>query len=176
MSLEDVSYEARDELARLAKQLSDSPETRTQFLKLAQKVRPDVVMPEVEMEERYTQKFHDFEQKLATRDAKQAERDAMENLEYRRKSLIEKGFVSNREEIQEVEKLMLDKGITNHEAAAEYHKYMKQAAIPTPSGYNPNPMKKFDLSAFHKNPIQAARDTAAQALSEFRRPTRPIGL
>ena len=176
MSLEDVSYEARDELARLAKQLSDSPETRNQFLKLAKQVRPDVSMPEIEIEERYTKKFQDFESKLAARDAKQAERDAMDNLEYRRNSLVEKGLVNSRDEIQEVEKLMLDKGITNHEAAAEYHKYMKQAAIPTPSGYNPNPMRKFDLSAFHKNPIQAARETAAQALSEFRKPVRPIGL
>ena len=176
MSLEDVSYEARDELARLAKQLSDNPATRSSFLKLAKQVRPDVVMPEVEMEERYSQKFQDFEQKLAARDAKQAEREAMDNLEYRRKSLIDKGLVSSRDEIQEVEKVMLDKGITNHEAAAEYHKYMKQAAIPTPSGYNPNPMKKFDLSAFHKNPVQAARDVAAQALSDFRKPIRPIGL
>lgn len=176
MSLEDVSYEARDELARLAKQLSDNPETRSQFLKLAKQVRPDVSMPEIEIEERYTKKFQDFESKLAARDAKQAERDAMDNLEYRRNSLVEKGLVNSRDEIQEVEKLMLDKGITNHEAAAEYHKYMKQAAIPTPSGYNPNPMRKFDLSAFHKNPIQAARETAAQALSEFRKPVRPIGL
>ena len=176
MSLEDVSYEARDELARLAKQLSDNPATRTPFLKLAKQVRPDVVMPEVEMEERYAQKFQDLEKKFAARDAKQAEREAIENLEYRRKSLIEKGLVSGRDEIQEVEKLMLDKGITNHEAAAEYHKYMKQSAIPTPSGYNPNPMKKFDLSAFHKNPVQAARDVAAQAMSEIRRPVRPIGL
>ena len=176
MSLEDVSYEARDELARLAKQLSDNPETRSQFLKLAKQVRPDVSMPEIEIEERYTKKFQDFESKLAARDAKQAERDAMDNLEYRRNSLVEKGLVNSRDEIQEVEKLMLDKGITNHEAAAEYHKYMKQAAIPTPSGYNPNPMRKFDLSAFHKNPVQAARETAAQALSEFRKPVRPIGL
>ena len=176
MSLEDVSYEARDELARLAKQLSDSPETRSQFLKLAKQVRPDVSMPEIEIEERYAKKFQDFESKLAARDAKQAERDAMDNLEYRRNSLVEKGLVNSRDEIQEVEKLMLDKGITNHEAAAEYHKYMKQAAIPTPSGYNPNPMRKFDLSAFHKNPVQAARETAAQALSEFRKPVRPIGL
>jgi hypothetical protein len=176
MSLEDVSYEARDELARLAKQLSDNPETRSPFLKLAKKVRPDVSMPEIEIEEKYTQRFQDFEAKLAARDAKQAERDAMDNLDYRRKSLLEKGLVSSKDEIQEVEKVMLDKGITNHEVAAEYHKYMKQAAVPTPSGYNPNPMKKFDLSAFHKNPIQAARETAAQALSEFRKPVRPIGL
>jgi len=176
MSLEDVSYEARDELARLAKQLSDNPETRGPFLKLAKQVRPDVSMPEIEIEERYTKKFQDFESKLAARDAKQAERDAMDNLEYRRNSLLEKGLVDSRDEIQKVEKLMLDKGITNHEAAAEYHNYMKQAAIPTPSGYNPNPMRKFDLSAFHKNPVQAARETAAQALSEFRKPVRPIGL
>ena len=176
MSLEDVSYEARDELARLAKQLSDNQETRTEFLKLAKKVRPDVVMPEIEMEERYARKFQDLEAKFAARDAKQAEREAMDNLEYRRKSLMEKGLVSNRDEIQEIERLMLDKGITNHEAAAEHYKYMKQAAIPTPSGYNPNPMKKFDLSAFHKNPVQAARDVASQALAYFRKPVRPIGL
>ena len=53
---------------------------------------------------------------------------------------------------------------------------MKRAAEPTPSGYNPNTLKKFDLSKYWKNPNGAARDEAAKALQDLRRPTRPIGL
>ena len=176
MSLEDKSYEERDELARLALQLSNDPKTRPDFMRLTRQVRPDVAMPELEIEERVNTHFTNSQQKIASLEAKLAERDAIDNLESRRKSLLDKGLVQTRSEIQEVEKLMLEKGITNHDAAAEYHNFMKQAAVPTPSGYNPNPMKQFDLSAFRKNPIQAARDVAAQAMSEIRKPTRPIGL
>ena len=176
MSLEDKSYEERDELARLALQLSNDPKTRPDFMRLTRQVRPDVAMPELEIEERVNTAFNSAQQKIASLEAKLAERDAIDNLESRRKSLLEKGLVTNRAEVQEVEKLMLEKGITNHETSAEHYKYMQQAAVPTPSGYNPNPMRQFDLSAFRKNPIQAARDVAAQAMGEFRKPTRPIGL
>jgi hypothetical protein len=176
MSLEDVSYEARDELASLARKLSESPETRADFLRLTKKVRPDVSMPELDIEDRTNSLLQRSEARVASLEAKLHERDAIEKLEKRRSDLMQNGFVSNRDEIQEVEKIMIEKGITNHEAAAEYHKWMKQAAVPTPTGYNPNPMKQFDLSAFRKNPVQAAREVAAQAMTEFRRPARPIGL
>jgi hypothetical protein len=176
MSLEDVSYEARDELANLARRLSESPETRADFLRLTRKVRPDVSMPELDIEERTNSMLQRSEQRVASLEAKLQERDAIANLEARRNNLVTSGLVKSRADVSEVEKIMLEKGITNHEAAAEYHTWMKQAAIPTPSGYNPNPMKQFDLSAFKKNPVQAARDVAAQAMSEFRRPARPIGL
>ena len=176
MSLEDVSYEARDELASLARKLSESPETRADFLRLTKKVRPDVSMPELDIEDRTNSLLQRSEARVASLEAKLHERDAIEKLEKRRNDLMQNGFVSNRDEIQEVEKIMIEKGITNHEAAAEYHKWMKQAAVPTPTGYNPNPMRQFDLSAFRKNPVQAAREVAAQAMTEFRRPARPIGL
>jgi hypothetical protein len=176
MSLEDVSYEARDELANLARRLSESPETRADFLRLTRKVRPDVSMPELDIEERTNSMLQRSEQRVASLEAKLQERDAIANLEARRNNLVTSGLVKSRADVSEVEKIMLEKGITNHEAAAEYHTWMKQAATPTPSGYNPNPMKQFDLSAFKKNPVQAARDVAAQAMSEFRRPARPIGL
>jgi hypothetical protein len=176
VSLEDVSYEARDELASLARKLSESPETRADFLRLTKKVRPDVSMPELDIEDRTNSMLKRSEARVASLEAKLHERDAIEKLEKRRSDLVQNGFVSNRAEIQEVEKIMIEKGITNHEAAAEYHKWMKQSAVPTPTGYNPNPMKQFDLSAFRKNPVQAAREVAAQAMTEFRRPARPIGL
>ena len=176
MSLEDVSYEARDELAALARRLSESPETRTEFLRMTKKIRPDVPMPELDIADRTDRALAQSETRVASLEAKLRERDAVETLEKRRNDLISRGLVSSREEIAEVEKIMLEKSIHNHEAAAKYHKFMKQAATPTPNGYNPNPMKQFDLSAFRKNPIQAARDVASQALNEIRRPARPIGL
>jgi hypothetical protein len=71
---------------------------------------------------------------------------------------------------------MLERGITNHETAAEYHKWMKQAATPTSSGYNPSAVKNFDLNRYWKNPAGAAREEAVRALNELRKPTRPIGL
>ena len=54
---------------------------------------------------------------------------------------------------------------------------MKQAATPTPSGYNPNLINKFDLSKYWKNPQGAARNEAATALQEIRNQgRRPIGV
>jgi hypothetical protein len=175
MSLEDMSYEDR-EMAKLAYQLNQNPETRSAFLQLTRKVRPDVAMPELEIEERTNRALQQSEARVASLEAKLQERDAINDLENRRKNLMDKGMVQTRAEIQQVEKLMLEKNIVDHETAAEYHNFMKQAAVPTPSGYNPNPMRQFDLKAFHKNPIQAARDVAAQAMSEIRKPVRPIGL
>ena len=46
MSLEDLSLEARDELAALAKKLADSPNTRKEFLRLTKQVNPDMPIPE----------------------------------------------------------------------------------------------------------------------------------
>jgi len=176
MSLEDVSFEARDELASLSRRLSEDPSTRKEFLRLTKKVRPDLPIPELDIEDRAMSLVSKSEDRVAQMEAKLAERDAIDKLKERRANLLKSGLVKSEAEIEEVEKVMIDKGIHNHEAAAEYHAWMKQAATPTPTGYNPNPLKQFDMSAFRKNPVQAARDVAAQALNEIRRPTRPIGL
>ena len=175
MSLEDLNSEDR-ELATLMRQLANDPSTRKDALRLTRKLRPDLPVPELDIEDRTNSMLQRAEQRVQSLEAKLQERDAVGELEKRRSGLISKGLAKSRDEIQEIEKVMLEKGITNHESAAEYHNWMKQAATPTPSGYNPNPMKKFDLSAFTKNPVQAARDAAAQALNDIRRPTRPIGL
>jgi hypothetical protein len=90
---------------------------------------------------------------------------------------VKKGLINSEDEIPEIEKIMMEKKIHDHETAAEYHNWMKQAAKPTPSGYNPSAINKFDLSAYWKNPANAARSEAAKALSEVRNPrNRPIGI
>ena len=176
MSLEDLSLEARDELAALAKKLADNPSTRKEFLKLTKQVNPDLPIPELEIEERANSVFQQADQRVASLESQLRERDARDELEKRRQALMEKGLVKSKDDIAEVEKVMLEKGMTNHETAAEYWQWMKQAAEPTPTGYNPQVMNKWDLSKFMKNPVGAARDEASKALNELRRPNRPIGL
>ena len=176
MSLENMSLEQRDELALLMKQLSENPETRKEALRLTKKLRPDLPMPELEIED-YTEKaVSKANQRVEELERKLQEKEAHENLDKRRNSLMEKGLIDSKSDIEEIEKIMLEKGITNHESAAEYWQWMKQAAVPTPSGYNPSPVAKFDLGKYYKNPTRAARDEAAKALSDLRKNTRPIGI
>ena len=176
MSLENISLEARDELAALSQMLAENPETRKDFLRMTKKVKPDLPIPELEMED-YTRKaVTQSEERVQQLEAKLRERDAVEELQKRRNALMKKGLIQSESEIEEVEKIMLDKKIHDHETAAQYHAWMKQAAIPTSSGYNPSPVKQFDLSRYWKNPAGAARNEAMNALNDLRRPNRPIGL
>ncbi len=176
MSLEDLSMEARDELALLARQLSENPATRKEFLRLTKKAKPDMPIPELEIEDKTDSAIEMMRKENQELRAKWQEKEATEELEKRRSRLKTKNLVERDEDIAEVEKIMLEKGITNHEAAAEYWQWMKQSAQPTPSGYNPNPMTKFDLGKYWKNPVQGARDEAAKALNELRKNPRPIGI
>jgi hypothetical protein len=176
MSLENVSLEARDELAALAQQLADNPATRKDFLRMTKKVKPDLPIPELDMEDYTHNAVTKSEQRVQALEAKLRERDAVEELQKRRQSLMKKGLIASEDEVKDVEKIMLERGITNHETAAEFHQWMKQAAVPTSSGYNPSPVKQFDLNKYWKNPVNAARDEAASALRDLRKPQRPIGL
>ena len=175
MSLEDLSMEARDELALLARQLSENPATRKDFLRLTKRSRPDMPIPELEIEDSTQASYNKSEQRVQQLENRLREKEAVEELGRRRTKLMKKGLIDREEDIEEVEKVMLEKGITNHESAAEYWQWMKQSAVPTPSGYNPNVINKFDLSKYWKNPVMGARDEAAKALNELRKNPRPFG-
>jgi hypothetical protein len=176
MSLENLSLEARDELAALAQTLAENPDTRKDFLRMTRKVKPDLPIPELDIED-YTHKaVTRSEDRVQALEAKLREKEAIEELNSRRQSLMKKGLISNESEVGDVEKIMLERGITNHETAAEYHQWMKQAAVPTSSGYNPSAVKQFDLNKYWKNPAAAARNEAMNALNDLRKPQRPIGL
>jgi hypothetical protein len=176
MSLENISLEARDELAALAQQLAENPSTRKEFLRMTKKVKPDLPIPELEIEDSTHAAVSKAEQRVQQLEAKLREKDALAELDKRRQGLIKKGLIASEDEVKDVEKIMLERGITNHETAAEFHQWMKQAAVPTSSGYNPQVINKFDLNRYWKNPVGAARDEAMKALGDLRKPTRPIGL
>jgi len=176
MSLENMSLEARDELAALAQTLAENPETRKDFLRMTKKVKPDLPIPELDIEDYTHRAVSRSEDRVQALEAKLREKEAVEELQKRRQSLMKKGLISNESEVGDVEKIMLERGITNHETAAEYHQWMKQAAVPTSTGYNPSAVKQFDLNKYWKNPVAAARNEAMNALNDLRKPQRPIGL
>jgi hypothetical protein len=176
MSLENLSLEARDELAALAQTLAENPDTRKDFLRMTKRVKPDLPIPELDIEDYTNRAVNRSEDRVQALEAKLRERDAVEELQNRRQSLMKKGLIANESEINDVEKIMLERGITNHETAAEYHQWMKQAAVPTSTGYNPSAVKQFDLNKYWKNPAAAARNEAMNALNDLRKPQRPIGL
>lgn len=176
MSLEDLTPEARDELALLAKQLSENPDTRKDFLRQVKKMKPEMPIPELEIEDYTRHAVEKANDRVAQLEARLREKEALDELNSRRNKLKAKGLIDKDEDIEEVEKVMLEKGITNHEAAAEYWRWMQQSATPTPTGYNPSAINKFDLSRYWKNPVAGARDEAAKALNELRKNPRPIGL
>lgn len=176
MSLENLSVEAQAELAALAKTLAEDPKTRKQFLQLTKQVRPDVPIPEIEIEERTNQVLSEANKRVESLEAKLRQKEAKEALEKRRQELVKKQLVQSEDEIKEVEKLMVEKGIANHETAAEYHQWMKQMSAPTPSQFPQPVMSRFNTADFMKNPTGAARDAAHAALAEFRKNPKPIGL
>tara|TARA_R110000822_G_scaffold176566_3_gene316160 strand:+ start:145 stop:678 length:534 start_codon:yes stop_codon:yes gene_type:complete len=177
MSLEDMSNDQVNELAALAKQLAENPETRKDFLRLTKKAKPDFSIPELEIEDATTHAVSKAYERVEGIENRMRERDARDSLNERRQSLLKKGFAKDDADIESIEKIMLEKNIPNHETAAEYWKWMQESAAPTPgTSYNPSTLSKFDLSKFQKNPVAAARDEAFKALNELRKSPKPIGL
>ena len=178
-SLEDLTPDARDELALLARQLAENPDTRDSFLRLTKKVKPNLTIDAIDIKDQVDARFAAYEARNQVLEGKLREKDALEELEKRRQSLVKRGKAKSDEDVAEIEKVMLEKGITNHDTAADYYEYMKTSATPTsPQVFNRsfmNESARDTLAKFRVNPVAAARDEAAKALSELRKNPRPIG-
>ena len=86
-SLEDLSPDTIQQLALLSRELSENPSTRKDFLRLTKKHKPDMVIPELEIEEKTDSAVQRAEEKVKALESKLAERDALETLEKRRKKI-----------------------------------------------------------------------------------------
>ena len=176
MSLENYSPEAIEELAALSKRLSEDPSTRKEFLRLTKRVHPDLPVPELEMEDAVNVRASAAEQRVTQLEAKLKQREIRDELSKRRSSLKEKGFAQSDDDILEIEKLMTEKGIANHETAADYWQKSRELSVPTSNGFPQPVMSRFDIKGYMKNPVGASRENAALAIAELRKNPRPIGL
>lgn len=165
-SLEGMTPEAIADLAALAKGLSENPKTRGQFLGLMKAADPNVSIPEIDIPARLSAAVRPHLQKIEQLEARERERDIKEEIEARRKALSDSRGLS-KTEVAEVEKLMMEKGISNHDTAAEYYLNQKQVAAPTPSSFSQPSIPKPDLKGMGLNLNQWARSEATTAISEI---------
>lgn len=167
MSLEDLDEGTRDELAALANKLANDPATRKDFLKLAKKSTPELTFPELEMEQTLEATVKPFKEKIETLENKLREKDITDRVLNNRQKLVKDGLASEAD-IPEIEKLMIEKKIPDHNTAAEFYRLQKEAARPTPGRYTP-PTNPINLKEIGKNPKNWARNEAMKAIDELAR-------
>lgn len=168
-TLEGMTPEAIANLAGLANTLANNPETRAGFLGLVKKADPSVSIPEVDMPLRIEAAAKESNERVAKLEAQLLERDVRDNVMQIRNSLVKRGLASEAD-IPEVEKLMLEKGISSHETAAEFYQSQKRSAEPTPSsqGYKVHTMPTVDAKLFGGNLKQWGRAEAARVIDDMK--------
>ena len=87
-SLEDLTPEARDELALLARELSDDPETREAFLRLTKKRRPNLTIDSIDLKDEMARKLDEERNRVDQLEGKLRERDALDSLKNAVKSFL----------------------------------------------------------------------------------------
>jgi hypothetical protein len=170
-TLEDLNEDTIKELALLGRELSENPKTRRRFLQLTKEARPETPVPELELDERISAATKSADDRVAALEARLAEKDMRSELERRRQALKENGVARTDDDIEAIEKIMLEKNIANHETAADYWRLQRESAPPTPPNYDRNfidSTARDALKKYWKNPNQAAREDAAQALKDLR--------
>jgi hypothetical protein len=166
VSLEGMSQEAIAEIAGLAKSLSDNPKTRGEFLTLLKKADPNVSIPEVDIPARLHAGLQPTLDRLTKMEQEANERSIRDTIKDRRELLVtSKGI--NREDIPAIEKLMVEKGISSHETAAEFFMAQRNSAPPTPSDFSQPAVPRPDMKAMGGNIGVWARNEATSAISDI---------
>ena len=135
MSLENYSVDQIQELAALADSLTKNPKTRESFLRLAKTASPDTPIPEIDLKDQVRAMAQPLVDKVATLERQMLTRSVEDNIMGKRNSLYDKGF--KKDEVDQSEKLMIERQIPSHDTAAEFFKMQKQTATPTPSTMTP---------------------------------------
>ena len=142
--------------------------TRQEFLKLTKTANPELNIPEVDipfkmqgMMEAEAKKREELENKIREGEIRQQVKD-------RREAMIKTKGLSE-SQVQEVEKMMVDKGIMNHDTAADFYLSQQQSAPPTPSQFTGSQqVPKVDLKNFGGNIAQWARSEANTMIGDIR--------
>ena len=129
--LEGKSVEEIQALAELANMLASDPKTRGSFLQLTKAANPNANIPEVDIPAALRKQFEEPMQRLDALTKAQEKRELQDQIEAKRREIIAKGV--DPKDVEKVEKLMVEKGIANHDTAIEHMRLSEKAAIPTPA-------------------------------------------
>ena len=168
VSLEGMTPEAIADLATLAKAQLENPVTRQHFLRNSKVVNPNVSIPEVDIPFQVNQMIAQGRELIDAQGQEIARLKLERDIERRRDGLMQRHNLTTKQ-VEEVEKMMLEKQIASHDTAAEFYLSQQQSAAPTPSMYSTNTLPKIDLKATGmRNMAQWSRSEAGKVIDEFR--------
>lgn len=130
MSLEGKSPDEIQALAELAQSLHDNPKTHHGFMVLNKIANPQLPVPEVDIPAGVQGVLKPLLERMDKQDIQHQERETRERIKENRTAAIKKTGITE-EEMTEVEKLMVERGIPDHTTAAEFYTLQKRSAEPT---------------------------------------------
>lgn len=170
MSLEGKSAEEIAALAELAQSLASNPATRLGFLNLTKKANPSTHIPEIDIPNQINSHFAAGLARLGALEKENENMKIQQSIMAKRQLLLDSGVA--KKDIPDIEKLMLEKKIPDHQTAAEFFKMQQKAAVPTPAstltGSRTNHMPAMDLKPFNGNINDWARNAASKAIDEIK--------
>jgi hypothetical protein len=169
ISLEGLSAEQITGLASLAKGLGDNPKTRKDFMRLVKSGNPDLSIPEVDLPDEIMSRIETEAKKREALEAQLLEASVREQVRERRELLKRQKNLSDAQ-VEDVEKMMVEKGISNHDTAAEFYLSQQRLAEPTPSYATPKKLEVPALDQLRKGAsMREVMETAAhQAIDDMK--------
>lgn len=143
-SLENGQW-SEDELkqmGRLYGKLVNTPATREFTLRATKKIAPETSIPEIDVFDRVGAAMKPHIEKTTKLEQQLLAKDVEAKIEAKRRDLRKGGF--NDDEIDAVEKIMVEKQIPDHKTAGEFYRLQSRAATPTPESWKGDNRLPFD--------------------------------
>ena len=148
--------------------LPNHPEIGTEVKRLLKKAHPQISYPELDVEDRFTAKVREQEERVSQFISAQKEKENKEYWAKKTKAAINDGLVKE-EEVKEFHEWMVGEHLGNYERAAKmWHDEKHAAAEPT----NYQELTGIQLPSnegLFANPIKFGRDEAMRAVNDIRR-------
>ena len=172
MSLENASPETIAALAQLSDTMLSNPATRTEYQRLLKRASPDIVIPELEVENRVEERIKPMQEQMAEIQKQREMEAAQQATNTLYESLRDSGAVTNRSDFNDLVKHASDKGFMTSEAglkmAAAHRNDERRAAEPTPTQIGAiGGFKKEEMKDWFKDPRGRALAEANAALAEM---------
>ena len=169
-SLEGLSEEEIRSLASQMRNLA-SGDTRKDLQRLLKRKNPSLAIPEIDVEDAVEARMSERDKAFEELKARDQQRDIAGRREKIRQKLERDGLIKQGDDadFDDLEKVMVEKGIANHETAAVYRANERKLAEPAAEipGRGGPMMMPADFKQFFKQPTQVARKLAHDAVTDI---------
>lgn len=161
-SLENYSEAQKESLARTALALLNHPDVSKDAKRLIKKIDPKVSFPDVDVEDRFETLRAEQREETKQRDEADRVRRANEAYQATCAKITQRGF-----KVEDVEKIMKDKGIANYDTAIEFLENQAQLAPATVDALAHSMEMPSEMADIAKNPRKWAQNMAHNAVNDL---------